>query len=55
MVFSVQIQPNLVSVMAQLDTDEKVVKNVYDEKLYLTSDLEGALNYYIESYLKKEI
>lgn len=54
-VFAVLIQPNLVSVHAQLNTDASVVRNLYDERIYKTNDLIGATNYYIEKYLKDKL
>lgn len=54
-VFANRIQDNLVSVWAQIDSDEKVVRNIYKEIIYKTSNVNGALNYYIESYLSKEV
>ena len=54
-VFANRIQDNLVSVMAQIDTTEKVVRNIYKEIIYRTSNVNGALNHYIETYLSKEI
>lgn len=54
-VFASLIQPKLVSVKAQRNNDLIVSKNLYDEKLYKTNNLEGAVNYYIETYLKDKL
>jgi hypothetical protein len=52
-VFATLIQSNLVSVKAQLDNDNKVSKNIYDEIIYKTENLNGAIQNYIRRYLQK--
>jgi len=50
-VFATLIKDELVSVKAQLDNDNKIEKNIYQEKIYKTSDLTKALNHYIKTIL----
>jgi hypothetical protein len=50
-VFATLIKNELVSVQAQLDNDNKIEKNIYQEKIYKTSDLIKALNHYIKTIL----
>ena len=52
-VFATLIQSNLVSVKAQLDNDSKVSKNIYDEIIYKTDNVNGAIQNYIRRYLQK--
>lgn len=54
-VFATRIQDNLVSVDAQIDSNAKVVRNIYKEIIYKTDNVSGALNCYIKNYLSKEI
>lgn len=49
-VFANLIQPNLVSVHAQLDV-KGTARNLFEERIYKTSNLAGALEYYIQNYL----
>lgn len=54
-VFAVLLKDNSVSVQAFINTDANVVRNLYDEKIYKTNDLQGAVNYYIKTYLKDKL
>jgi hypothetical protein len=52
-VFAVLIQPNLVSVHAQLNDGKEVSPNIYEEFIYRTDNLQAAINTYITKYLSK--
>ena len=52
-VFAVLIQPNLVSVHAQLNDGKVVSPNIYEEFIYRTDNLQAAINTYITKYLSK--
>jgi hypothetical protein len=52
-IFATLIQDNLTSVHAQKNTDKKVQKNIYDEIIYKTNNLSGAMENYIRRYLQK--
>jgi len=52
-VFATLIQDNLTSVHAQKNNDKKVQKNIYDEIIYKTDNLSGAIENYIRRYLEK--
>ena len=52
-VFATLIQDNLTSVQAQKNTDKKVQNNIYDEIIYKTDNLNGAIENYIRKYLEK--
>jgi len=52
-IFATLIQDNLTRVHAQKNTDKKVQKNIYDEIIYKTNNLSGAMENYIRRYLQK--
>jgi hypothetical protein len=52
-IFATLIQDNLTRVHAQKNTDKKVQKNIYDEIIYKTDNLSGAIENYIRRYLEK--
>lgn len=53
LIFATLLNDNLTSVWAQLDDGKTISKNIYEEKIYRTNNLSGAIEHYIKTYLEK--
>lgn len=52
-IYATLIQDDLTSVWAQKNTDSTFAKNIYNEVIYKTNNLSGAIDNYIKNYLEK--